>query len=78
MRGRERRFFFFSLSLSLFELEKRLKLTTSTIKQTVTGLDGVVNGIRGHGVVDLPEAKAHLGHLISAVELDRGGRHLAC
>jgi hypothetical protein len=52
-------------------------LTTCAIKQTVTGLDGVVHGICGRCVVDLPEAKAHLGHFIAAVELNCW-RHLAC
>jgi hypothetical protein len=50
--------------------ERQGRLTASTIEKAVTGLDGIVNDIGGNGVVDLPEAEAHLGHLIAAVELD--------
>lgn len=49
-----------------------IKPTASTIEEAVASLDGVVDDIRGNGVVDLPEAEAHLGHVIAAVELDDG------
>lgn len=68
----EESYFFLYLSFS-----HEPRLTTCAVKQTVTSLDGVVYGIRCSRLVDLPEAKAHLGHLISAVEL-KCGSHLVC
>ena len=45
--------------------------TASTIEQTVTGLDGVVDNV-GAVFIDLPETEANLGHVIAAVKLDGG------
>lgn len=45
--------------------------TASTIEQTVTSLDGVVDNL-GAVVIDLPEAEANLGHVEAAVKLDGG------
>jgi hypothetical protein len=47
----------------------------STIKETVSSLDGVVNLVGASVVVDLPEAEADERHLAAVVELDGGGRH---
>jgi hypothetical protein len=46
------------------------RLTAGTVEEAVSGIDGVVDDIRGNGVVDLPEAEAHLGHIMAAAELD--------
>ena len=48
------------------------QLTACAVKETVSGLDGIVNDIGGDVVADLPEAEAHLGHLGAAVELEAG------
>lgn len=42
-------------------------LTASTVEQTVSNLDGIVNRIRGRRIVDLPETEAHEGHLMARV-----------
>ena len=47
--------------------------TTGTIKQSVSSLDGVVDGIRAGGVVDFPQTEAYLGHLVAIVQ-----RHVWC
>lgn len=46
------------------------KRTSSTVEETVTGLDGVVDGIGGNGVVDFPQAETDLGHVVAAAQLD--------
>lgn len=48
--------------------------TACAVEETVASLDGVVDGV-GSVVLDLPETKAHEGHLIAAVELDGRGSH---
>lgn len=50
-------------------------LTTGTIEQAVASLDGVVDLVSASVVVDLPQAKAHEGHLVAAVQLDGRSRH---
>lgn len=50
--------------------------TASTIEETVASLDSVVDLVSAGVVVDLPEAKAHYGHVIAAVQLNGGGRHV--
>jgi hypothetical protein len=52
-----------------------LKLTTSTIEQTVTSLDSLVDLVGASVVVDLPQTEAHDGHLVAAVQLDSGRNH---
>lgn len=52
-----------------------LPLTAGTIEKTITSLDGVVDDIGSDRGVDLPEAEAHLGHIIAAAELDNGRYH---
>lgn len=54
----------------------QVRLTASTVEKTVAGLDGVVDDIRGNGVINLPETEAHLGHVIAAVELDDGSHYV--
>lgn len=49
--------------------------TTSSIEQTVTSLDGVVDGVGASIVANLPEAEAYLRHLKAIVELDVWDRH---
>ena len=44
--------------------------TTSSIEQTVSGLDGIVNSIGASVVIDLPETETNLWHIIAAVQLD--------
>jgi hypothetical protein len=51
---------------------RQAQLTAGAIEEAVSSLDGVVDDIGGNGAVDLPEAEAHLGHVIAAVELDDG------
>ena len=53
-------------------VEGKHSRTAGTIQQTVTSLDGLVNGVGAGGVVNLPEAEADLGHLVAAAELDGG------
>lgn len=50
-------------------------LTAGAVEETVTSLDGMVDLVGASLVVDLPEAKAHEGHVITAVELDGWGSH---
>ena len=52
-----------------------LPLTAGTIEKAITSLDGVVDDIGSDRGVDLPEAEAHLGHVIAAAELDNGRDH---
>lgn len=49
--------------------------TASTVKETVSNLDGVVDRVGASVVVDLPQTEAHDGHIIAATQLDVGGRH---
>lgn len=44
--------------------------TACAVKQPVASLDGIVNSIGTSGIVDLPQAKADLGHLVAIVEGD--------
>lgn len=48
------------------------RLTASTVKETVADLDGIVDDVGANVVRDLPEAEAHLGHVVAAVKLDDG------
>jgi hypothetical protein len=48
------------------------QLTAGAVKETVSGLDGIVDNIGGDSVVDLPETEAHLGHVGAAAKLDVG------
>jgi len=61
---------------SLFDIGGRSgnkqRLTACAIEETVTKLNGLVDGVGSNSVVDLPEAEAHLGHIKAAVELDVG------
>lgn len=49
--------------------------TASAVEETVSGLDSVVDLVSAGLVGDLPEAKAHKGHVIAAVQLDGGSGH---
>jgi hypothetical protein len=49
--------------------------TASAVKQTVASLDGVVDGVGAGLVGDLPQTKAHDGHVVAAVELDGRRSH---
>jgi hypothetical protein len=46
--------------------------TTSSIKQPVSSLDGIVDGVGAGVVVDFPETEADLGHLVAIVQRDVG------
>jgi hypothetical protein len=48
--------------------ESRGTRTAGSIKQAVTSLDGVVDGVGTSIVVDLPQAESNLGHLVAIVE----------
>lgn len=50
--------------------------TTGSIEQTVTSLDGVVDGVGASVGANLPQAEAYLWHLKAIVELDVWDRHL--
>lgn len=54
----------------------RKPLTASSVEESVTSLDGVVDNVRGNVGANLPQAEAHLGHLVAAAQLDARGRHL--
>jgi hypothetical protein len=43
-------------------------LTASTVKQSVSSLDGIVDSVRTGSVVDLPQSKANLRHLVAIVQ----------
>ena len=45
-------------------------VVAGSVKETVAGLDGVVDSVGTGVVADLPEAEANLWHLIAGVELD--------
>jgi len=46
--------------------------TTSSVKQPVSSLDGIVYGVGAGGIVDLPQTEADLGHLVAIVQRDIG------
>ncbi len=46
-----------------------VRLTTRAVEKSTSNLDGVVGRVGGNRVVDLPQAKAHLGHLVAATQL---------
>jgi hypothetical protein len=56
----------------LFQLGSWASRTAGAVKQTVAGLDGIVDGVGADVVVDLPQAETHKGHLVATVELDGG------
>jgi len=49
--------------------------TTGAVKESVAGLDGVVNSVGTRGIVDLPETETDERHLTAVVELDSWGNH---
>ena len=42
------------------------------VEQPVSSLDGVVNSVGAGSIVDLPQSKANLGHLVAIVERNVG------
>lgn len=58
-------------------IAKSLVRTACTIKQSVPSLDGVVYSISTGCIVDLPQPKSNLRHLVAIVERDirRAGGH---
>jgi hypothetical protein len=65
-----------SYKLVLFRFASQRLRTASAIKQTVSGLDGLVHLVSAGVVVHLPEAKPHEGHVIATAKLDGGSSHL--
>lgn len=51
--------------------------TACTVEQTVAGLDGVIDLISTRVIIDLPQAKANNGHVISAAQFSIWGGHLS-
>jgi hypothetical protein len=49
--------------------------TASSIKKSISGLNGIVDSIGASGIVYFPEPKANLGHFVAAGELDSWGSH---
>lgn len=49
--------------------------TAGAVKETVTGLDGLVDLVGAGVVVDLPEAEAHEGHFVAGAKLNGRSRH---
>lgn len=49
-----------------------------TIKQSVAGLDGVVDSVGTGGIVDFPETETDLWHRVAIVELDNWACHCCC
>ena len=47
---------------------KRNLHTASTIKQPVSSLDGVVDSVGTGSIVDLPQSKADLRHLVAIIQ----------
>lgn len=52
-------------------------LTAGAVKAAVAGLDSLVDVIGAGVVADLPQTKAHEGHVVAAVQLDGRGNHFA-
>lgn len=50
-------------------------LTTGTVEQAVSGLDGVVDHVGADAVLDLPETESDLRHVQAVVQLHRWRRH---
>ena len=48
-------------------METRDLLTASTVEQSVSSLDGIVDSVRTCSIVDLPQSKANLRHLVAIV-----------
>jgi hypothetical protein len=46
--------------------------TTGAIEQAVSSFDSIVDGVRAGVVVNLPQTKADLGHLVAIVQRDVG------
>ncbi len=49
--------------------------TARAVKETVTGLDGVVDLIGACIIVHLPQSEPNQGHLVAAAELDGRSSH---
>lgn len=49
--------------------------TAGAVKAAVAGLDGFVDLVGAGVIVDLPQTKAHKGHVIAAVQLDGRSSH---
>jgi hypothetical protein len=53
-------------------METRDLLTASTVEQSVSSLDGIVDSVRTCSIVDLPQSKANLRHLVAIVQRNVG------
>ena len=51
---------------------KRNLHTASTVKQPVSSLDGVVDSVGAGSIVDLPQSKADLRHLVAIIQCNVG------
>ena len=46
------------------------ELTASSIKQSVSYFDSIVYGVGASSIVNLPQTKANLWHIVTRVELE--------
>lgn len=51
------------------------KHTASSVKKSISGLDGIVDSISASVIVYFPEPKANLRHGVAAGKLDSWGSH---
>lgn len=51
--------------------------TAGAVKAAVASLDGLVNLVRAGVIVDLPQTKAHEGHVKTTVQLDGRSSHFS-
>ena len=55
--------------------QKERDLTARAIEQAEARLDGIVDGVGADSLVNFPQTKAHLRHVVAATELE-GWHHL--
>jgi hypothetical protein len=55
------------------EIKNSNVLTASTVEQSVSSLDGIVDSVCAGSIVDLPQSKANLRHLVAIVQRNVGG-----
>jgi hypothetical protein len=60
------------LGTGVVEAQWRRSHTTSAIEQPVSSLDRIVDSVRACRVVNLPQTKADLGHLVAIVQRNVG------
>lgn len=58
--------------------DRKIEHTASAIEEPVSGLDSIVDGVGASVVVNLPQTKADLRHLVAIVQRNVGGVDSHC